>query len=99
MRWVGRVIVGLLSLAVVAGVSTPASATTINLITNGDFETGTLAGWVQASTGPCGGNACGPSGFYAIANGGSGPDSAQPTLTLTGGGSFIALGDQDGVSG
>ena len=62
-----------------------------NLITNGDFEGGNLAGWTVNGTGCCGNS------FYAIANGASVP-SGNPTAFNPGGGLFAAVSDQ-GESG
>lgn len=62
------------------------------LITNGDFETGTFAGWTVA-------NVAGGSGNWFIdAPGSTTPASGQTTLAAGGGahGSFYAVSDQNG---
>lgn len=61
------------------------------LITNGDFEGGSLADWTLSSTGF--GN------FNVIPNGSNSALSAHPTARLSTGGSFVALSDQFGPGG
>lgn len=73
-----------------------AQAAPVDLITNGDFETGTLAGWTMNTTG--GEAECGR-GFFVIPNGGLGPISLHPTEVLAGGGTFVAMSDQCGPGG
>ena len=47
-RWLARGLVAMV--AVIAVGSAPAAATTTNLLTNGDFETGTTSGWAAQSS-------------------------------------------------
>lgn len=70
--------------------SAPAMA---NLITNGDFESGSLAGWTTASTGDPSNN------FYLIANGANAPVSGASTQVNAGGGRFVAVSDQTNPGG
>ena len=72
------------------GAAGPATAAT-NLVTNGDFENGTLAGWTVTN------NSTGS--FYAIANGGNVPESGHGTQVNPGGGNFVAVSDQTGPGG
>jgi hypothetical protein len=83
----------LMSIALSAAFAGAAYAVPVQLITNGDFESGTLAGWTVNNTGAFGNN------FYAIANGGGVPVSGQPTAVLSGGGNFVAVSDQNGGGG
>lgn len=78
-----------ISLAVLGAAGSATAAT--NLVTNGDFETGTLAGWTVTN------NISGS--FYAIANGSNVPESGHPTDVNPGGGNFVAVSDQDNTSG
>jgi hypothetical protein len=64
--------------------SVPAMA---NLITNGDFESGSLAGWTTATSG-------GSNNFFVISNGANAPLSLALTQSNVGGGNFVAMGDQ-----
>lgn len=73
-------------------VAAPACATPVELITNGGFETGTLAGWTMGSTGDS-------NKFYVVGNGGNGPVSGNPTQVNATGGAFIALSDQNASGG
>lgn len=75
--------------AALLGAGAPAMAAT-NLITNGDFETGTLAGWTSVNT---------TGSFFAISNGSFVPQSGFPTEFNPGGGNFVAVSDQTGTSG
>jgi hypothetical protein len=75
---------------VLAAFSTNASA---NLITNGDFESGSLAGWTTTTAGESNNR------FYLVANGGSGPVSGAFTQSNPNGGNFFAMSDQDGAGG
>jgi hypothetical protein len=84
----------LISIALSAAFAGAAYAVPVQLITNGDFESGTLAGWTVNNTGPFGSNF-----FYAVANGGVVPASGQPTAVLAGGGNFVAVSDQNGTGG
>jgi hypothetical protein len=73
-------------------IAAPASAAPIELITNGSFETGTLAGWTTGSSGAS-------NAFYLVGNGGNGPISGHPTQVNPTGGAFIALSDQNSSGG
>lgn len=68
-------------------------AAPIELISNGNFETGTLAGWTLANINRYGNS------FYAIANGANVPVSHTQTTLNPGGGSFVAVSDQNGAGG
>lgn len=67
--------------------ATQAQATT-ELIANGNFESGTLAGWTVTDSGS--------GSWFVIANGGDTPIISFSTPTLTGGGNFVATTDQGG---
>ena len=64
------------------------AASAANLIVNGDFESGTLAGWSEFDQ-------AGGSGSWFALSGTSGPLSGEPTVGPAGG-SFYALTDQTG---
>ncbi len=68
--------------------SAAAPVAAANLITNGDFETGTLAGWTLADSGS--------GSWYVIGNGAPTALTGFSTPTLAGGGSFVAMTDQFG---
>lgn len=81
---------GVLALLMAAGLAqaqTPSKP--VELLRNGNFETGNLNGWTL--------NSDNLNRFYAIPNGGAGVDSGAPTQFLAGGGSFVAVADQNGV--
>ena len=78
---------------VAASIVTAMPAQAQSLITNGDFESGTFAGWTVVNTGQSGND------FYVIANGGNVPVSAHPTQVNAGGGNFVAVSDQYGPGG
>src|SRR5881628_619528 len=81
--------------ALLVGTGT-AQAASIQLIVNGDFETGTSAGWTINNTG-------GDNNFYIVPNdGGPLPASGvfgQGTQVNPGGGIFFAVADQSGPGG
>ena len=68
-----------------------AQAGTVQLISNGNFETGSLTGWTSVGTSS--------EQFKAIGNGASVPYSTHPTQINSTGGNFVAVSDQTGVSG
>jgi len=72
----------------VAALAATAPAAAANLITNGNFETGTLAGWTLADGGS--------GSWFVIGNGAGTAINGFPTPTLAGGGSFVAMTDQSG---
>lgn len=74
-------------------IAAPALANPIQLVTNGSFETGTLAGWTVNTTG--GGN----NNFYLVRNGANVPVSGHATSTNATGGSWVAVSDQTGAGG
>ena len=74
--------------AIIGACAMPAMAA--NLLTNGGFETGTLAGWTQTIA-P---SSNGTSGVYA--NGANAPISGQSTTVNAGGGNFVYLTGQGG---
>ncbi|WP_310475831.1 PEPxxWA-CTERM sorting domain-containing protein [Sandarakinorhabdus sp.] len=61
-----------------------------NLLTNGDFESGSVAGWTQTIAG----NSSGTSGVYA--NGANAPFSGLSTTVNANGGNFVYLTGQNG---
>ncbi len=67
-----------------------ASGATVQLITNGDFETGSFAGWTAVSQAGSDGN------LYIDAPGTTTPYSSSSTAANPGGGSFYAVTDQGG---
>lgn len=74
------------TISIAAFAATSANAT--NLITNGDFETGNLAGWALADS---------DSGsWFVIGNGAPTALNGFPTPVLSGGGDFVAMTDQFG---
>lgn len=80
----------LLTLGILAILPAQSQGALIELITNGDFETGTFAGWTTADL-------PGGSGSWFIdAPGTSTPFSGQPTAANAGGGLFYAVTDQGG---
>jgi hypothetical protein len=84
-----RLLVAFAGVALLA-IATPARA---NLITNGDFNSGALAGWTTVSTG---GNA---NAFYVIPNGSSAPVSGLAIPVNSTGGNYFAASDQVGPGG
>lgn len=78
----------LLLAAALLAIAVPAAAST-NLIANGDFETGTLAGWTLADSGS--------GSWYVIGNGAGTQLNGFTTPTLAGGGGFVAMTDQGGA--
>lgn len=72
--------------AALLAVAAPAAAA--NLIVNGDFETGSLAGWTLDDIGS--------GSWYVIGNGAGTALNGFFTPTLAGGGSFVAMTDQFG---
>ena len=66
----------------------PVGAT--ELLVNGNFETGTFAGWTVTNQSGGSGN------FFINAPGATTPDSADPTAANPTGGSFYAVSDQPG---
>ncbi len=83
----------LISIAISAALVGVANAVPVQLITNGDFEGGTLAGWTVNNTASFGND------FYVIPNGDFVPVSGQPTDVLATGGNFVAVSDQNGFGG
>lgn len=75
------------------GLAASASAAT-QLISNGDFEGASLAGWTVNIVGGGFGN-----GFYLTPNGAPAPVSGHPTLPNPSGGLFAAVSDQFGPGG
>lgn len=68
-----------------------AQASGIELITNGNFETGSTVGWTTANTNG--------QSFNVIANGANVPYSGHATQVNAAGGNFVAVSDQTGPSG
>lgn len=84
-----RLASSILAVALVVGSVTNAHAA-VQLITNGNFETGTFAGWTVADQ-------TGGSGSWLIDNPGTTtPISGQSTVGNPGGGTFYAVTDQGG---
>jgi len=83
-----KLLAGTLALVLVAGIGTPAFATSIEHIKNGDFETGTFVDWTIVSIG---------SGAWTINDGAFNPNSILGPLPPISG-SFDAVSDQDNVS-
>ena len=81
----------LVALVLSMALSRTVSAT--QLITNSDFESGTFAGWTVNAVGGFGND------FYVIPNGDPVPISGNPTAFNLGGGTFVAVSDQDGPGG
>jgi len=81
----------ILACAVVATAVASAQAGTVQLITNGNFETGSTAGWTAASTGG--------QKFNAIGNGANVPYSGHAVQVNGAGGNYVAVSDQTGGSG
>lgn len=79
--------------AVMAALAETASAAPVQLISNGDFETGNLSGWTVNRTGDI------DNDEYVIVNGGVVPASGHPTQVLSGGGNFVVASDQTGAGG
>lgn len=80
--------VALLAAVAASWLAAPVGAT--ELLVNGNFETGTFAGWTVA-------NQSGGSGdFFISAPGTTTPSSGEPTAMNPTGGSFYAVSDQTG---
>ena len=78
-----------MKLSIIAAVAALAATTPVaaaNLITNGNFETGTLSGWTLADSGS--------GSWFVIGNGAGTAINGFPTPTLAAGGSFVAMTDQ-----
>jgi len=73
-------------IAAVAALAATSPVAAANLITNGNFETGTLSGWTLADSGS--------GSWFVIGNGAGTAISGFPTPTLAAGGSFVAMTDQ-----
>ena len=73
-------------IAAVAALAATSPVAAANLIANGNFETGTLAGWTLADSGS--------GSWFVIGNGAGTAISGFPTPTLAAGGSFVAMTDQ-----
>ena len=81
---------GILAMVSLLGLGITQSAKATELITNGDFETGTFAGWTVVDQ-------AGGSGSFFISNPGAAtPVSANSTAPNGSGGSFYAVSDQGG---
>ena len=89
---------GLTGLAASLALAFAAPAMSAELITNGGFETGDFTGWTHAGT-YLGGSPIFGNEFYVIGNGGSGPISGHASQVNAGGGSFVAMSDQNGPGG
>ena len=72
-----------------AGVTIAGPGLAAELLANGNFETGTFAGWSTFDTGGGAANS-----YFVIPNGGNLPASGQGTQVNPGGGNFVAVGDQ-----
>lgn len=72
-----------------SAVSLPAGA--VELLTNGDFETGTLAGWTTTAV-----SGSWSSGFFTSTPGTATPVSGYPTAPNPAGGTTYAVTDQSG---
>ena len=62
-----------------------------DLVTNGGFETGDFTGWTVTNQAGSAGN------WYVTGNGANSPVNGFTTLTLAGGGGFVAQTDQSGA--
>lgn len=74
----------------VCALASPAFAVPIELLTNGNFETGTFAGWTVSD------QAGGSGSFFIDAPGTTTPLSGMATAANASGGSFYAVSDQTG---
>lgn len=81
----------LVIIGIIGACAMPAMAA--NLLTNGGFESGTAAGWIQ-STAP---SSNGTAGVFA--NGANAPVSGLSTTVNAGGGNFVYLTGQGGPGG
>lgn len=81
-----------------AGFAASVSAAPVELISNGNFETGNLSGWSVNKIDALG---VGDNNFYVIANGGTVPVRANshPTQSLATGGDYVAVSDQNTAGG
>lgn len=77
------------ALVAAAGVTIAGPGLAAELLANGNFETGTFAGWSTFDTGGGAANS-----YFVIPNGGNLPASGQGTQVNPGGGNFVAAGDQ-----
>jgi hypothetical protein len=68
-----------------AGVTIAGPGLAAELLANGNFETGTFAGWSTVDTGGGAANS-----YFVIPNGGNLPASGQGTQVNPGGGNFVA---------
>lgn len=79
-----------LAVAVASGFALSGAPAQANLLVNGDFETGTFAGWTVVD------QAGGSGSWFISAPGSASPLSSFPTAANPSGGAFYAVSDQGG---